>query len=59
MALVATWRTINIYNFTFAVEKHCRFTSDITRKYRFVIYRWIRLDLLITELFDLLKSDKK
>jgi hypothetical protein len=43
---------------TFAVKNFFRFPSDIARKYRLVIDRWIRLDLLITKQFNLLKSDK-
>jgi hypothetical protein len=58
MALVGTWRSNNFFLITFAVKKLCRFTSDITRKYRLVIHRWICLDLLITEQCNLLKSDK-
>jgi hypothetical protein len=57
MTLVATWRSNNIFFITFDVKKTLLF-YDITRKYRLFIHCWIRLDLLITEQFNLLKSDK-
>jgi hypothetical protein len=58
MAMVATWQS-NDYSFiTFAVKKLCCYKSHIAGKYRLVIHCWIRLDLIITEQFNLLKSDK-
>jgi hypothetical protein len=65
MTKVATWRSNNTGNSNdnsfitkFCCKKLCCITSDIRRKYRLVIHRWICLDLLITEQFNLLKSDK-
>jgi hypothetical protein len=57
MALVVAWRSNNNSFINFAVKTFAvlRAIYNVTRKYRLVTHRWIRLALLIIEQFNLLK----